>query len=107
MFRSGGLPEPYIPSITLCVLPTLVKLFSDTTDLYLSTIQERSIHYFSLLVSDNEDLQKASLDGDAISHLASILSHAPRIEDPLDVNEAPTRLALWNKTEQVCFSCLK
>jgi hypothetical protein len=113
MYRSGALPPSYASSIVLAVLPNLVKLFADSTPLYTATIQERSVRYFSLLVSDDEELQKAAMDSDAIQQLATILnSGCPDAQGGLEdlyVSEFQTKSSLWEQTEEVCpihSSCL-
>ncbi|KAJ1536736.1 hypothetical protein HK096_008227, partial [Nowakowskiella sp. JEL0078] len=71
----------------LIILPTLIKLFSEPChtsekssatknsipDQSWMTIRERSPLIFAQLIGDHEDLQRASMDGEAIKKLASIL----------------------------------
>ena len=104
MYRSGGLSTDLCPAIILSVLPTLVKLFTDTSNTFNSTVQERSIRIFSQLVSDDQELQKAALDGDAILQLANILTSGPKIlveeiKNEMEVDYTP-KLPLWDQTEE-------
>ena len=106
MYRSGALPPSYAAAIILAVLPNLVKLFADTTPLYTASIQERSIRYFSLLVSDDEELQRAAMDSDAIQQLALLLNAGcPEIQggavDDLYMVEFQNKSTLWEQTEEV------
>lgn len=75
-----------IEDMTLHVLPTLVKLFQDTSS---QTIREKAPLVFAYLVSESEMLQKAASEVDAIAKLAQSLislgatSNAMAVESPL------------------------
>jgi hypothetical protein len=58
-------------SISLVVLPTLVKLLNEK-----NPVKSRAPLVLAYLVSDNESLQKAACDADAISKLAAIITGA-------------------------------
>jgi hypothetical protein len=78
----------------------------DTSDIYFSTIQEQSIRFFSVLVSEDEQLQKAASDGDAISHLANILIRGPSISEELkdaSLADYQIRSSSWDRTEEVFY----
>lgn len=108
MYRSGALPPSYAAAIIVAVLPNLVKLFANTTPLYTASIQERSVRYFSLLVSDDEELQRAAMDSDAIQQLALLLNagcpeSVNGAVDDLYMVEIQNRSTLWEQTEEVQF----
>ncbi|KAJ3112935.1 Armadillo repeat-containing protein 8 [Physocladia obscura] len=72
LYRIVNLENQRIPSQLL--LPTLIKLFSDTSALSTDlALIERSPLVFAELVGESEPLQKLALEGDAISKLAEIL----------------------------------
>jgi len=90
MCRTGTLPSPLAADMTLTVLPTLIKLFSDTTPISSfsnpvppdlihnlssqSTVCERAHLVFATLVSDSEDLQRAAMQIDAVTKLSTVLT---------------------------------
>jgi hypothetical protein len=80
LFLSGALTADYEPMITTQLLTALIRLFDDTTliswqlGMSITSIQERSIAHFAILIQDNPKLQTSSLEGDAISKLARILT---------------------------------
>ena len=103
MYRSKGLPDVFYSSMSLTVLPTLIKLFNETEDVFLSTIQEKAIRLFSILVADDELLQKAAMEGDAISQLSDILNRGPSISVEMkeaSLNDYHIRTNSWNQTEE-------
>ncbi|KAI8926600.1 armadillo-type protein [Entophlyctis helioformis] len=81
MYRTGSVPREHQQSITLLLLPTVIRLFSDTSLLASSvsfaptTISERSMALFGFLVAENTDLQLAAAEGDAIVKLAQTLTN--------------------------------
>ena len=104
MYTCGGLPSDFLPCITYNVFPTLIKLFSDTTPYQFdSTIQEMAIRTFSMLVLDNDELQKVAIDSDSILQLAEILNNGPKtVEDEfVSAVDYVGRKPKWEKTEEV------
>jgi len=65
--------------ILLIVLPALIKLLNIPDSNVLSqsaqitNAQERAPMVFSYLISEDKDLQKAAMEGDAITKLANII----------------------------------
>ena len=105
MYRSGGLPKSFTSAITLSVLPCLIKLFWDSSDMHTTTVQERAIRYFSSLVADDEELQKVAMDSDAIIQLSEILKKGPPLPpiENLEVysSEFLPKQNKWDLTEEV------
>ena len=56
--------------MTLTVLPTLIKLFTEISTV---GVQERAPLVFASLVSNSEYLQRAAMEGDGIKKLASLV----------------------------------
>ncbi|CAG8500860.1 8803_t:CDS:10 [Paraglomus occultum] len=61
--------EEYSDDIKLGVLPTLVKLLDEK-----GPVQEEAPHVLAYLIRDNESLQKAACDAEAITKLAQIIT---------------------------------
>ena len=78
--RTSSIPREHQQSIVLIVLPTLIRLFSDSSPINsslgtnLSTISERAMALFATLVSESQELQSAAMEGSAITKLAEIAS---------------------------------
>jgi len=79
IYRSGASTEDLKKDILLIVLPSLIKLLNITdTNLLSQSIQtinaqERAPMIFSYLIAEDKDLQKAAMEGDAITKLANII----------------------------------
>ncbi|KAI8822623.1 armadillo-type protein [Fimicolochytrium jonesii] len=79
IYRTGKMPANRSQEAYITILPTLIKLFSDTapiSTLYGSgwaTVQEKAPRVFADLVEASEDLQRAALEADAISRLAAVI----------------------------------
>ncbi|KAI8619701.1 armadillo-type protein [Chytriomyces sp. MP71] len=73
LYRTVPFENQRIPGTLL--LPTLIKLFSDGSELLKTDLPllERSPLVFADLIADDENLQKLALEGDAVSRLAEIL----------------------------------
>ncbi|CAG8527125.1 5191_t:CDS:10 [Ambispora leptoticha] len=67
--RDNAITE-YTNDISLVVLPTLVKLLDEK-----GSVREEAPHVLAYLIRDNEELQKAACDADAVSKLAGIVTH--------------------------------
>jgi len=79
IYRSNASPVDLKKDILLIVLPALIKLLNITDSNVLSqsiqttNAQERAPMVFSYLIAEDKDLQKAAMEGDAISKLAYII----------------------------------
>ncbi|KAF0444540.1 ARM repeat-containing protein [Gigaspora margarita] len=62
--------DEYLNDITLAVLPTLVKLLDEK-----GPVREEAPHVLAYLIRDNEELQKAACDSEAVSKLAEFVTH--------------------------------
>ncbi|CAG8516562.1 7810_t:CDS:10 [Funneliformis mosseae] len=60
----------YSDDVTLIVLPTLVKLLDEK-----GPVREEAPHVLAYLIRDNEELQKAACDSDAVPKLADFVTH--------------------------------
>ncbi|KAG1178732.1 hypothetical protein G6F70_000240 [Rhizopus microsporus] len=69
LYRTGVFTEPS-NDIILIVLPALVKLLQEPT----GDIQEKAPLVLADLIKDDEEMQKAAYDADAISKLAELLA---------------------------------
>ncbi|GBB88792.1 hypothetical protein RclHR1_01540015 [Rhizophagus clarus] len=67
--RANAIGE-YSNDITLIVLPTLVKLLDEK-----GPVREEAPHVLAYLIRDNEELQKAACDSDAVPKLADFVTH--------------------------------
>nr|KAJ3421767.1 Armadillo repeat-containing protein 8 [Polyrhizophydium stewartii] len=83
MHRAMAIPRELQPSIVLVLLPTVIRLFSDAAQQAsagsagypgLATISERAMALFATLVADNQELQTAAMEADAIVKLAQIIT---------------------------------
>ncbi|KNC97089.1 uncharacterized protein SPPG_07484 [Spizellomyces punctatus DAOM BR117] len=108
IYRTGSLPLEYQQDTILTVLPTLIKLFTETapiSSLYGSgwaTVQEKAPKVFADMVEPSEDLQKAALEADAISRLAVVIIGEggeppevvePKVKNRKDAKKSPTKTA--------------
>lgn len=75
LYNNAALPDDFDVVVTSEVLPSIIRLFDDHTLLSSmnTTVQERAINLFAYLVLDHADLQKNSLEADAITKLAKCL----------------------------------
>ncbi|CAG8661632.1 5355_t:CDS:10, partial [Racocetra persica] len=62
--------DEYFNDITLAVLPTLVKLLDEK-----GPVREEAPHVLAYLIRDNEELQKAACDSEAVPKLADFVTH--------------------------------
>ncbi|CAG8447099.1 5635_t:CDS:10 [Scutellospora calospora] len=62
--------DEYLNDITLAVLPTLVKLLDEK-----GPVREEAPHVLAYLIRDNEELQKAACDSEAVPKLADFVTH--------------------------------
>ncbi|KAJ3285167.1 Armadillo repeat-containing protein 8 [Borealophlyctis nickersoniae] len=75
----GCRPPEHQQDITLTVLPTLIRLFSEPAPMNTvygsswATVQERAPRVFADLIEQSEELQKAAMEGDAIVKLATVI----------------------------------
>lgn len=88
LHKTGSLSKEFSSKICTVLLPTIIRLFCDTTHICsqfgmtVSTIQERAAALFSYLVMDNADLQAAAVEGDAIPKLALMIVSIRQSENP-------------------------
>ena len=68
IYRTGIIPEKE-QEIVQYVIPTLIKLFQDQSE----TVREKAPLVFAYLVSENDELQRAASEADAVSKLSQLL----------------------------------
>jgi len=104
IFRSGTPNEDLKKDVLLIVLPALIKLLNppnpDSSIQYTQSFssQERAPMIFSYLIAEDKDLQKAAMEGDAISKLTNIIKMTKTDDDDNNyVNYIPTNSTLHNE----------
>jgi len=104
IFRSGTPNEDLKKDVLLIVLPALIKLLNPpnpnslTQPVQSFTSQEKAPMIFSYLIAEDKDLQKAAMEGDAISKLANIIKMTKTDDDDNNyVNYIPTNSSLHNE----------
>jgi hypothetical protein len=61
--------------VTLTLLPTVIRFFSDSSNLAMEILQyQRALFLFADLVGDNADLQAVVMDGDVVTKLANLIN---------------------------------
>ncbi len=78
VYRAGSAPRKYHQDIALIVLPILVRLFDESTDL-----KSKAPLVLTYLVTDSDDMQKAACDAGAVKKLAGILQRTSDISESL------------------------
>ncbi|KAJ3357937.1 hypothetical protein HDU91_005336 [Kappamyces sp. JEL0680] len=79
LFVNSALPAEFEALVPQQLLPAIIRLFDDCTTISsqlginITSIQERAIYLFSVLIENNTNLQSNALEGDAITKLSRVL----------------------------------
>ncbi|KAJ8325837.1 hypothetical protein O5D80_006024 [Batrachochytrium dendrobatidis] len=108
------IPRSQYSSVLAVLLPTIIKLFGDTSpntrsaDTTTTAIGERSLVLFAELVAGSDDLQAASIEADAIAKLAQIINTLMPVDGPttqgLNAIKQRKSTASWETTSSTAAS---
>jgi armadillo repeat-containing protein 8 len=109
LYNAGALTSDNEPLVSLQLLPSLIRLFDENSGIsiqlgaLITSIQERSIAQFALLIQDNVKLQSRAMEADAISKLARVLTMLMPLENSDVLQPIPESSA---SSELLCTSVL-